>query len=288
VSCRNSRQAAQEIGIFRAFLKACPSLARETVDITQPCQPFPDITAKLQAGSEIDFELGEWLDGQQMQQAKKIERLESSLLDALGEQGTSKSNHFRCVMLVLRDDALRFDPRHGAAFRSELLTLIAETDHRWPSERYWHSPQGRVCRELRSYPGLAKYLRSVHFSPLRFGNTTAERWPAGQPWIFFRSWGGSYSSDTALSALFGIIQKKQSHYGYQDSRPVRLLVYYGQAVRYNTPYYGIKTREFEDVAAWSAGILAGERLIFEKVYLLQALEPNLQAFEIYPSFWMCQ
>ncbi len=288
MSCRDSTQAAEELGIFQAFLRTSPSLAEEIVDVTQPCQPFPDIKVKLQTGLEIEFELGEWLDSKQMQQAKKTERLEACLQDSLGEQGTNESNHFRCVMLVLRDGAGRFNSQDARSFRSELFTLIADTDRRWSSERHWQSPQGRICREFGLYATLAKYLRSVNFSPLRSANGMVDRWRTGHPWIFVKLWGGFYSSDTALKTLLGIIRKKQSHYGRQDVRPVRLLIYYCQAVRYNTPYYGLETRGFGDVAAVAAHALIGEQLIFERVYLLQALEPDLQAFEVYPNLLKCQ
>ncbi len=276
------------MGIFQAFLKAWPSFARDIVEITQPCQPFPDITVKLQAGSEIDFELGEWLNEKQMRMAKMTERLESSLLASIGEQGPCQSNHFRCVMLVLRDNPGRFNSREGGAFRSELLGLIVDTDRRWPSEHFWHSPRGHVCRNLELYPTLAKFLHSIHFYPLRLGNKLEEPWPVDHPWIFFESWCGSYSSDTALDALLGIIRKKQNHYGSQAGRSVRMLIYYGQAVLYNTPYLDVKIRAFKDVAAMAARELPGKRLVFERVYLFQALEPYLQAFEIYPKLVPCQ
>ena len=192
-------------------------------------------------------------------------------------------------MMVLEDDPVGFDPADGAAFRSELYTLIEETDRRWSSERFWHSPQGRVCRKFESYPTLSKYVASVHFDPLQFGNTKLEPWPVGQPWIFFRAWISSYASETALNALLKIIEKKRAHYGRsQEARHVHLLIHYGRAMRYNTPYYGIGVRGFEDVATVAAQALTGKPLVFEKVYLLEALEPGVQAFEIYPKLCRCE
>src|SRR5262249_45113907 len=139
-------------------------------------------------------------------------------------------DHIRCVMLGLRDDVHRFRQQDKTDFRNELLTLFADTDRRWPFERHWQSAQGHICRRFPSFPTLTKYLRSVHFSPLRFGDTVKERWSPDHPWIFFQSWGGSYSPDTALKALYEIVSKKQSHYGEQEAGRVRLLIYYGQAV----------------------------------------------------------
>ena len=64
-----------------------------------------------------------------------------------------------------------------------------------------------------------------------------------------------YSPESALAALRGILAEKTTHYGV-FTRPTRLIGYYGQAVAYNTT--------------------------FEKIYLLNALEPELEAFEIFP------
>ncbi len=181
VSRHDFCQADEEMGIFQAFLKACRLFSTDVVEITQPCQSFPDITVKLQRGSEIDFELGEWLDEERMRVAKKTERLESSLMEALGEQELCHSNHFSCVMLVLRDHPSRFNSQDGGPFRSELLSLTEDTDRRWPNERFWHSPQGHVCRKFELYPTSAKFLRSIHFYPLRLGNELEEPWPVDHP-----------------------------------------------------------------------------------------------------------
>jgi len=287
VTHRDSTQAKEELCIFKSFLNAYPSLGKEIVDISQPCR-FPDIRAKLRNGSAVDFELGEWLDGEQMQRAKGTERLESDLLRALGEQGINESRYFRCVMLILKESRPRFQFRDSEAFRSELLSLIAEHDRRWPSKPHWDSRQGHVCREFASYPTVAKYLSRVKFDPFRLGTKMAEPWRTCHDWIFFPSRGGFYSPDTAWKALLDRIREKASHYDAHDARGVRLLVHYNQAVLYNTPFYGIETREFEDVVAKAAQALAGKSLIFAKIYLLQALEPDLQAFEIYPELWKCQ
>jgi hypothetical protein len=67
---------------------------------------------------------------------------------------------------------------------------------------------------------------------------------------------------------------------------VRLLAYYGAAVAYNTPWYGINTRKFSDVAKEAARIAATQSA-FERIYLLKALEPELEAYEVFPVFAKC-
>ena len=68
---------------------------------------------------------------------------------------------------------------------------------------------------------------------------------------------------------------------------VRLLVYYGTAVAYNTPWYGVNTRIFSDVAKEAARIAANQSA-FERIYLLKAWEPELEAYEVFPVFATCK
>src|SRR4029077_5205514 len=155
---------------------------------------------------------------------------------------------------------------------------------RWSGERFWPSPQGRICREFDGYPLVAKYLRSVHFDPLVVRGEESP-WPTGQPWIFVEPRGGSYSPDTALPAMTGILDQKIRHYG-RFARPTRLVIHYGKAAAYNTPYVGIETREFADVGRAAADAVRGQEA-FENIYLLNALEPAVEAYEIYPNFVRC-
>lgn len=158
------------------------------------------------------------------------------------------------------------------------------THHFWPTERFWHSPQGRVCREFGDHPTLGTYLSAVHFEPVVVAGRT-RAWPAEQPWIFVEIPGGAYSPETALGALADILTQKLGHYG-RFSRPTRLVIHYGKAVAYNTPYLGVETRDFEDVAARAAAVVRGQTA-YEKIYLLNAMEPGFEAFEIYPTCTRC-
>lgn len=57
---------------------------------------------KLKNGQAIDFELGEWLDGEQMAQAMRRKRLVEAIERAIGTQGVNASAYFRSIMLVPR------------------------------------------------------------------------------------------------------------------------------------------------------------------------------------------
>lgn len=281
---RSAAHRKEEKAVFEAFLAAYPSFAAETKDLRQPDDEFPDIVAVLKDGAVVDFELGEWLDGAQMAAAKRYDRLAGAIRDAIGPQEPNTSRHFRAVMLCPREGATAFNGADKADFKAALIALIRETDRRWPSERFWHSPQGRICREFAGYPPLGKYLRSVNFDPLVIRGRQRP-WPTGQPWIFVKARGGSYSPETAARALAAILEQKIRRYG-RFSRSTRLIVYYGKAVVYNTPYLGVEMREFADMAALAAEVVRGQNA-FEKIYLLNALEPGLEAFEIYPACIRC-
>lgn len=89
-----------------------------------------------------------------------------------------------------------------------------------------------------------------------------------------------------ITALVAILEGKIRHYG-AFAEPVRLIVYYGRAILYNTPYFGVKVREFRDVAELAARAVQGQTR-FERIYLLNALTPGLQAFEIFPALVECR
>ena len=72
MATRAPSQANQERAIFEAFLAAYPSFAAQVTEFRQPDVEFPDVVFKLLGGAEVDFELGEWLDGQQMAEAKNL------------------------------------------------------------------------------------------------------------------------------------------------------------------------------------------------------------------------
>ena len=84
MATRASSHADEERTIFEAFLAAYPSFAVQVAEFRQPDDEFPDVVVKLIGGGEVDFEVGEWLDGRQMAEAKRYERLEAWMLDSIG------------------------------------------------------------------------------------------------------------------------------------------------------------------------------------------------------------
>lgn len=175
-------------------------------------------------------------------------------MNAIGNQDENRTQHILFCMLSLQEDARRLDQRAAKSFRDELMHLIQDVDTRWKHNRSWQSLQGYLCREFNEYPALNKYL-------------------------------------AALDALINAIEKQVRQYGLSGKEDVRLIVYYNQAFRYNTPWLGFAGpgqpyyRNFRDVAKLAAHEVGQLEVPFEKVYLLNALEP--EAFEIYPVLLRC-
>ena len=281
---RDPKQAAVETAAFRGLLAAHPTFAAEVSGFKSVDDDFPDIVATLKDGAEVDFEVTEWLHLEQMLIAKRREWLEKNIIDAIGPQGTKTSQVIHFVMLSLRPDVDRFAKADAEPFRKAIWGLVAETEARWPQERMWHNPQGRYLRdELAAVPILTKYLLSVHFDPAVVGDRKRS-WPVGEPWIIMEGAGGSYNSEPAIEALVAAVKEKIRHYGGL-SRPVRLLVHYGQAALYNTPYHGPNT-ELADVAMIATRAVA-RQTTFEKIYVLGPLRDDGEAYEIFPACTRC-
>jgi hypothetical protein len=267
-------------------LRAYPALARNIADIQQPVDDPPDIIAVMTDRTHVNFELVEWLYGEQMAEARRHADLSTSVMEAIGAQNAPRSPHVHSVMLSPRPGAPRFARGDAAAFSTAIWDLIRETDELWPQKFLWHSPQGRLCREFSARPILAKYLASASFYPRVVGGRDRGARPVGVDWIVSEQWGGAFDSSVARNALVAAIQQKVDHYG-PFREPIRLLVYYGQAILYNTPYLGVDLREFHQVAELAAQAIRSQGR-FERIYLLNALEPGLQAFEIFPELAKCQ
>jgi hypothetical protein len=140
---RHAKHAEEEKAIFDAFLKVHPSFAATVASTIQPDAQFPDVIVRRRDGSQIDFELVQWLNEDQTARGKRREKLGEAIEAAIGKQGANTSRHFGFVMLFPCASLPRFDRADTAAFKAEVWNLINETERRWPTERFWHSPQGR-------------------------------------------------------------------------------------------------------------------------------------------------
>ena len=303
-------------------MKAYASLAAELAVIRPADGNFPDITVELRDDQQIDFELAEWLDEHQTGPAKKRAKLRDALRHVLSSSSLPEPRNFKWILVSTRE-LTSFQGHDSAQFVEEFAHLVAWVDQNWPSEMSWHYPIGHIFTDFTQYPILAKYAHSTHFWPRNpavelmwnqvlekalkdpqivrpleeltasFARTTLEQ-SEGKPltWIHFENEGGAYSSESAIQALSRIIRKKLGKYQLAASRDQRLIVYDDQAVLYNTPFYDLKFRHFADVARQCAVFvsdsLAGSSQRFRHVYLLKALWPTPEAYQLWPNFCRCQ
>jgi hypothetical protein len=110
-------------------------------------------------------------------------------------------------------------------------------------------------------------------------------------WIDFPLEGGAYSSKSALKALKKILDKKTDKYASQAA-DLRLIIHYNDAAVYNEPYQDQEHETFADMACEAsrmlADMLAKKKVApFTSIYLLRALRPNPEAFEVWPTLGKC-
>jgi hypothetical protein len=137
--------------------------------------------------------LGEWLLDAETRAAKNRDRAQVHILDAIGDQGEIMTKYIYCVWLYPRSK-VRISA-DAPALRSELFSLIAGIDERWPDERYWHGPLGHqlFSHQLTARPTLQKHLIRIRFIPAyqgAVGNKIKRRFPSGQNWISLPPQGG--------------------------------------------------------------------------------------------------
>lgn len=275
---------ADEKAIFEAFLKAAPKFAGEEIaEWNQPADKntFPDVICRSISGRRVGVELGEWLNKAEMQAAKSMEGIQSSILATIGQQGPNTTENIYLVWLLPKLNG-RIKPRDVAEFRRQLFRCIQECDQRWPDEGCWHIPEGHWVQgdELAAYPALAKYVHRVQLFPKErcegwppSGRMVKRRWPVGHNWITFPVRGGSYSEETMLQPLLHLLLEKKEHYGAAGLGfdHLSLVVYYNQALLYNSP---VETDGFtfhEPVAA-AAQFLGDDPDPFHNIYLFVAVD----------------
>jgi hypothetical protein len=323
---RNAEQTEREGIAFDLFLKACPSLADSVARFHPANEASADVTAILKSGTEVDFQLGEWLDQNQTRTAVKLDGLRRAISKALRPCLSYSPRNFRSVLLKVKEAASSRAGQFGG-LNEEFSRFAADVDSRWPLERFWHTG-GYYCDDFTDYPALCKCIESAHFWPHNafsgirhaleqalldpeirahseraskesaalshtpYAQRSEDELPADS-WIGFDSEGSAYASETAIAALHTIIEKKLKRYAIPKDREARLIVYYDLAVVRNTPYHDcLNYRNFDDVAREAARFVSrflhDRKPPFSKIYLLKALWPTPEAFEIWPIFIKCK
>jgi len=273
-----------EKAIFEAFVKVAPNFAGEKIiEWKQPAdeREFPDIICSSQSGGTVGVELGEWLNEGEIRAAKAMDRLQQSILGAVGSQGENKTEYIYAIWMLPKPKA-RIKPDDTELFRTQLFQYIDEVDRRWPNERFWQSPQGFKARneDLSKYSVLQKYLTGIRFFPSDWyegwppnGRKVKRKWPEGQDWILFPAHVDWFSEDTMLQPLFELLSDKKQHYGSSGTGfdHLSLVIYYNSALLYNSP---VETPRFKfaDVVQASKEFLKDDSDPFDSVFLFIAID----------------
>ncbi|MGH7985650.1 MAG: hypothetical protein ACREQX_05120 [Candidatus Binataceae bacterium] len=316
---RDLKQTERERAVFARFLEAHASLAAGVASFSPAPGDFPDILVKWKTGGSAGFELGEWLHARQMAEAKRKETLRAKLREVLSQRIKERPHHIGRIALEVTDTTFR--PEDADAFATELSRIVCEVDETWQREP-WRQQPGYPMLDFANYAKLGKYVYSIlpwppqsysegifrealscaasdpeipweRFAEEAKAQTRDRGLKANDkrhcdPWIEFPGDGGAYSSESALEALAGILAKKSEKYAARQSGDLRLVIYYDEAVLYNTPYEDLKHETFADMAYEAARLLTGKDVApFNRIYLLRAPWPNPKAFEVWPSFSKC-
>ena len=279
--------------IFASFLEVYPELADEIAEwdvvdewyakraLVPPPPPFdkrPDIIAITKSGKKIGIELKSWVNREQITEARKQERIQENIRNALGEQPPNKTKHIGFVWLSPKQ--VRFDARDDADFREQILRLIEEFDNKlsqWPDwEQGWVYPES----DFTGFPILEKYLDGVEFHPV-----TEDRF--GTDWIQFPSRGGFYSPNEMLETLKNALIAHRHDEKYKDLTKhvgldeAYLLVHYDfKAFAYNTPF-DAPNFGFKEAAEFASNVLGGDGGYFDRIFLFHFLWGQEEAHRIF-------
>jgi hypothetical protein len=262
--------------IFSAFRKAHLTLDWQIKDACYPEEGFADVIATMADGSLVEWQLGQWLDEDQMRTIQERKRLEKKLTEVFSTIPNTTAN-FRLCLVLPRDDAKQFKNANAEKFRVELQRLFKKMDSDWSTRPQLQSPEGQLCRDFTNYPTLKMYLHSFKLMPLTANDQRH------QQWIEVKGWDGACNPLTAVEALRKIVTKKAGHYGGLEGVDARLLLHYDEAILYNSPYHdsGMALQDFAQLAGYWLNLdfpnLSSQ---FKEVYLLHTAEQL--AFQVFP------
>jgi hypothetical protein len=283
----NWNKHEHEKGIFEAFHRVYPDFAGEQIQ-GEPTQPaderdFPDVICTTVSGKRIGVELGQWFNEQELRTAKSMERIQDSILDAIGPQGNNETDNIYVVWPKPKLKA-RIRPEDKPTFRKEIFQCINDVDKRWGSEGFRYGPQGYEAqtKDLESFPLLAKYLAAMRFFPRECyfgwppnGYFSKRTWARNRNWIIFPARDGWYSEDTMLQPLLELLARKQEHYAHFGTGFDRLclVVYYNLAVLYNSPVEALNFT-FDDAVQVAKQFIGDDPKPFDDIFLFLAINED--------------
>jgi hypothetical protein len=205
---------------------------------------------------------------EQITVARKQERIQENILNAIGEQPPNETQNIGYIWLSAKE--VRFEAIDASQFREQMFGLIDQIDNNWSQRPKGDQDHWQDVRDFSAFPILGKYLDSVRFHP-------RSRRRLSIHWILFPSPGGHYSPNEMRETLRSSLLALRADERYRDLQrhvsldEVYLLVHYDfKAFAYNTPFdapgFG-----FKEAADLASGQLSGDGGYFDRIFLFHFL-----------------
>jgi len=280
--------------VFESFLKAYPDFAGERIKewdvveewyakrgLTPPPEPFnkrPDIIALTGSGKRIGIELKNWLIQQQIGEARRRERIQDKILQAI-EKPPNETQTIGYVWLFPKQ--AQFEARDAEGFRHQLLCQIAKADDEMARRPAFEELSTYDIENFCDFPLLGKYLHRIRFRPKARGRGTIR-------WIRFPDASRHYSPREMLESLDGALLSHRSDERYNKDLKkevgldeVYLLVHYDfKAFAYNTPF-AAPGFGFKEAANFARESLNGDGGYFDRIFLFHFLSGQEKAERIF-------
>jgi len=208
--------------------------------------------------ARIGLELREWLDGDQMGNAKMWESIAIRFNEVLSEgwEQQFQPQHCNWVMLELREPN-KLEAADEPAFGEEFFKCVARIDT-LNAQPFGIKHSFFRMQDLGGYPTLHKYLMYILF----FGGK-----PIGSRWFMAQRSRGVFDSNSARSALENAIDDKmldyttvgkKAHLAGHRLTEINLLIYGGLNIsHYNAPWDCLR---IEEIARFGSEYCAAQRL----------------------------
>jgi hypothetical protein len=266
--------------VFQAFFEIQPDFAgRPLRDWERGADP-PDILCHDFLRKRIGVELTEWINANQIASSKAGQELYSSLSQIIRSEREIPPRNIEFVTLGLRGEVLP-SASEQEEFRCQLFDCIREVDGILDASPLPRGLQDRERRDFSNQPALSKYAGWIKCWPLR---QPSDR-PPGTEWVRFPSRSGFYNPKVMVDSLIENIRKKTAKYstlrGQHNLDELYLVVYYSQALLYNTPYstLGFGFRDVADAVSHELATNAGH---FQKVFLFSPVETGEKVLKVWP------
>ena len=221
--------------------------------------------------ARIGLELIEWLDGDQMTQAKRRESVRDQILGLLRRDWETEYRPQNFRGAFIEDRGERIVLADAERLRAEFFACVADVDRAWLTneERFGGS---YYQNEFPGYPLLGKYFVGIRY----LGGD-----PHGLPWMDVSGDGGAFDPARTVATLKNALDAKMENYSQPEKQrhlathgldEFCLLVHGGfNAFTYNTPAGPLS---LEEIAKLASAFYAAHprRDIFRRVWFFDSLD----------------